>query len=252
MKFVSASKDDGRKLLQKQLDQIQQLRKVPSSRGFERWRQRTLRIVKNIFGKSSAHLKLFDSIRYGQIRLLSKKPGMYIPKYYLKGLDRAESTIRSFIDELEPKELNHRQESRVGTRENYVFVSHSSKDRALIDTIKQTFEDLPVRLYFVEDKTAGVPPSREIAEGVKKARALFVFFTSNVVFNAETRDWILFEIGVAVGHGIPIFSWKDSAVMKEHLPRLLEQVSKYKEFNLLNSEGILKLIKEIKDAANGL
>jgi len=71
--------------------------------------------------------------------------------------------------------------------EHYVFISHSSKDATVVSAVKQAFEDLEVRPYFAEEKTAGVPPSKEIAEAVEKAEALFAFFTTNTLYG-ETRD----------------------------------------------------------------
>jgi hypothetical protein len=135
--------------------------------------------------------------------------------------------------------------------EDYVFISHSSKDTTVVSAVKQAFEDLAVRPYFAEETTAGVPPSKEIAEAVGKSEALFVFFTSNTL-SGDTRDWIVFEIGVALAHGKRIYSWKEGWIKKEQLPRLLEQVSKYAEFTSQTSEGALKLTGDIRDIAKKL
>ncbi len=135
--------------------------------------------------------------------------------------------------------------------ENYVFISHSSKDTTVVSAVKQAFEDLAVRPYFAEETTAGVPPSKEIAEAVGKSETLFVFFTSNTL-SGDTRDWIVFEIGVALAHGKRIYSWKEGWIRKEQLPRLLEQVSKYVEFTSQTSEGALKLTGDIRDVVKKL
>jgi hypothetical protein len=133
----------------------------------------------------------------------------------------------------------------------YVFISHSSKDTTIVSAVKQAFQDLTVKPYFAEETTAGVPPSKEIAEAVKKSEALFVFFTRDALYG-DTRDWIIFEIGVAVAHSRKIYSWKTNEVTKEQLPRLLEQVSKYREFNLLTSDDAIKLTGEIRKVAKTL
>jgi len=86
---------------------------------------------------------------------------------------------------------------------------------------------------------------------VGKSEALFVFFTSNTL-SGDTRDWIVFEIGVALAHGKRIYSWKEGWIKKEQLPRLLEQVSKYAEFTSQTSEGALKLTGDIRDIAKKL
>jgi hypothetical protein len=138
------------------------------------------------------------------------------------------------------------------TPERYVFVSHSSKDNIVVSAVKQAFQDLTVIPYFAEETAAGVPPSREIAEAVKKAEALFAFFTNNSLSNRDTRDWIVFEIGIALAHGKRIYSWKEGWITKELLPRLLDQVSKYVEFATSTSDGTLKLVSDIREIAKKL
>ena len=132
----------------------------------------------------------------------------------------------------------------------YVFISHSSKDSTVVSAAKQAFQDLSVKLYFAEEKPRGAPPSREIAQAVKHAEALFVFFTHNSIIG-DTRDWIVYEIGVAVGHDRPVYSWKERYLTKEQLPKLLEQVSTYREFEL-SGDGTIRLTGEIRDAAKNL
>lgn len=134
--------------------------------------------------------------------------------------------------------------------ERYVFISHSSKDSTVVSVAKQAFQDLPLELYFAEDKPRGAPPSREIAQAVKYAEALFVFFTYNSITD-DTRDWIAFEIGVAVGHDRPVYSWKERYLKKEQLPKLLEQVSTYRDFEL-SADGTIRLTGEVRDAAKSL
>jgi nucleoside 2-deoxyribosyltransferase len=85
---------------------------------------------------------------------------------------------------------------------------------------------------------------------VKDSRALFAFLTYNSVLG-ETRDWIIFEIGAAVAHGIPVFSWRDKSLLKDQLPRMLEQVSRYRDFEL-SGDGVIKLTSDIRSAAKSL
>jgi len=85
-----------------------------------------------------------------------------------------------------------------------------------------------------------------------KAEALFAFFTTNSLSYGDTRDWIIFEIGIALAHGKRIYSWKEGWIRKEQLPRLLEQVSKYVEFATSTSDGTLKLVSDIREIAKKL
>jgi hypothetical protein len=143
------------------------------------------------------------------------------------------------------------REQMTSEKERHVFISHSSKDATVVSAVKQAFADLPVRPYFAEETTAGVPPSEEIAKAVEKAEALLAFFSANALCG-DTRDWVVFEIGVAVAHGKRIYSWKEDSIKKEQLPRLLEQVSKYAEFTSRTSDGALKLTRDIRDIAKKL
>jgi len=69
--------------------------------------------------------------------------------------------------------------------------------------------------------------------------------------SGDTRDWIVFEIGVAVGHDRPVFCWNQRNLSKGQLPRLLEQVTTYREFDI-SSKGVIKLAKETRAAAKEL
>ena len=91
-----------------------------------------------------------------------------------------------------------------------VFVSHSSKDTEVVEAVKHAFTvaRLDFDPYFVEDQPVGGPPSKEIVDVIKKSEALFSFFTPNSV-DGDTRDWIIFELGVALPHEVPIFAWKN-------------------------------------------
>ena len=133
----------------------------------------------------------------------------------------------------------------------YVFISHSSKDSELVSAIKHAFVDLSIEPRLVEERPAGAPPTRELAEAVRNSKAVFVFFTVNSI-SLETRDWIVFELGVAVANDIPIYCWKQSNLNKAQLPRLLEQVTTYRDFAIYNSEGTIKLTEEVRAAAKTL
>lgn len=148
------------------------------------------------------------------------------------------------------KSSNERKRKSVAAGEGYVFISHSSKDTTVVSAIKQAFEDLSLTPRFLEDKPGGLPPTKEIAQLVQGARALFVFFTYNSVIG-DTRDWIVFEMGAAVAHDVHVFSWKQNSLTKEQLPRLLEQVSRYRDFET-SGDGIIKLTGDVRSAAKSL
>lgn len=133
---------------------------------------------------------------------------------------------------------------------NRVFISHSSKDTDIISAIEQAFDGLDSKPFFVEREITGSPPTKKIAQLVEASDALFAFFTPNSSVG-ETRDWIVFELGVAVAKGKKIHAWKERHSPAVEIPRLLEQVTTYREFEP-TVQGIFKLTGEIKNAAKKL
>lgn len=102
MCFLSVSKGDAKRLLQRQIDNIAQLGTKPHyPPEFEPWRQQTHRIVKRIFGEHSDHAKQFDSISFGLPIFTDSTPDSAWEEAYQKGLTNAEVTMKSFIDELD-------------------------------------------------------------------------------------------------------------------------------------------------------
>jgi hypothetical protein len=132
----------------------------------------------------------------------------------------------------------------------YVFISHSSKDNRMLVSVRGAFDDLSILPDLFEDALVGGPPSREIATKVSEAKALFVFFTKNSC-SGDTRDWIVFEMGVACERNLPIYSWKAHTVSKELVPRLTEQLTTYRSFRSSN-KGLSKLKSEVRNAAKQL
>ena len=129
-----------------------------------------------------------------------------------------------------------------------MFISHSKKDSVIVSAVRSAFSGLKIEPYFVEDQPAGVPPTKEIVDVLRGAEALFVFLTTSSLAG-DTRDWIVFELGAAFAHNIPIFPWKQNAIAKEQLPRLLEQVGKYRDLDIQSSQGGIELVGDIRNIA---
>ena len=131
----------------------------------------------------------------------------------------------------------------------YVFISHSSKDKRMLVAIRTAFDDATIQPDFFEDTKVGGPPSKEIARKVSEAKALFVFFTKNSC-SGDTRDWIVFEMGVACERNLPVYSWRGPRLSRK-IPRLAEQLTTYSSFEL-GSKGLSKLRKEIRSVTRKL
>ncbi len=140
--------------------------------------------------------------------------------------------------------------SKVSSEQQYAFISHSSQDQDIIEAVRQGFSDLRVEPRLFEERASGGPPTKEIAKAVSGAMALFVFFTFNSI-SGETRDWIAFELGVAVAHEVSIYAWKLKHLQNDSLPRMLEQVTTYRDFEA-TTQGLFALTKEIRSVVKGL
>ncbi len=131
-----------------------------------------------------------------------------------------------------------------------VFISHSSEDGDLISTVRQAFEDLELDPVFNEKTPAGDAPAKVISERIAKSRALFAFFTAKSMF-ADTRDWIVFELGVAVANNKNIYSWKDN-YLPYQLPPFTQQITTYRPFETQTVQGSQRLQREVKTVAKSL
>ena len=99
---MSVSKEDAKRLLQRQMDAIALLRTRPHyPPEFEPWREQTRRIVKRIFGEKSDHQQQFGSIEFGLSFFTSGTPDSAWEEAYQRGLSKAEATLKSFMEELD-------------------------------------------------------------------------------------------------------------------------------------------------------
>jgi len=132
-----------------------------------------------------------------------------------------------------------------------IFISHSSQDEDVIRVVKQAFDELDLTPLFNERHPAGGPPVETLVERIANSKALFVFFTFNS-FSGTTRDWIIFELGAAKAYDRPIFAWVQKAVGKDSLPKLLEQLTIYRPFEVQSNQGTIELVKDVRQAAKNL
>lgn len=88
-----------------------------------------------------------------------------------------------------------------------IFISHSQKDKDLRSFFSDAFAGTNVKAVFEEfEKILGKEVSSEqIAREIEKSRALFVILSKNVQDIPHTRDWVVWETGVAKNKDIWIF-----------------------------------------------
>ena len=88
-----------------------------------------------------------------------------------------------------------------------IFVSHSKDDKDLRDFFSNAFAGTKVKVIFEEfekifrDKVT----SEQIAKDIENSKAVFVILSHNVQNIPHTRDWVVWETGVAKSRDIWVF-----------------------------------------------
>lgn len=88
-----------------------------------------------------------------------------------------------------------------------IFISHSSKDKEIIDFFNKAFANSKVRALYEEfeqiiDKTID---AEKIQADINVSNAVFILLSSNTEMLPHTRDWVLWESGVSSNKDIWVF-----------------------------------------------
>ena len=90
-----------------------------------------------------------------------------------------------------------------------IFVSHSQRDRELKGFFSEAFATSNVRAIYEEfERILGKKVTAEqISKDIESSRALFVILSKNVHEIPHTRDWVVWETGVAKNRDIWVFEY---------------------------------------------
>lgn len=135
------------------------------------------------------------------------------------------------------------------SKKPYIFISHSSKDKEIINLVEVNFENTRIDKvpYFARHYIAGKNPADKFIEAMKDSIALFVIITNNVINDLDTLNWVLFEIGLAKGRELHVYGWKASDVHK--VPKPIEYITDYDTFNPYSKEELLRIVGVMMDLA---
>jgi len=88
-----------------------------------------------------------------------------------------------------------------------IFISHSQKDQALKDFIANAFAITKVKAIFEEYEKIinGTVTADKIAEDIGNSQAVFVLLSDNIQNIPHTRDWVVWETGIAKNKDIWVF-----------------------------------------------
>ena len=87
-----------------------------------------------------------------------------------------------------------------------IFVSHSAKDRELIDVLARAFAVTKVKAIYEEFEAIQQGPANapRILQHISQSNALFVVLGRHVEDRKHTRDWVGFESGAAAGMALQV------------------------------------------------
>jgi len=90
-----------------------------------------------------------------------------------------------------------------------IFLSHSQKDKSIIDIFLQAFSDTTVNPILMEYEKFQNPPWNEIRNKIQTSASLFVLLGSNLKSSDYTQNWVSYEIGLADALGRQIWVFED-------------------------------------------
>ncbi len=132
-----------------------------------------------------------------------------------------------------------------------VFISHSRVDAELtknLATMLRNIGETPVVMEYVPKDGEKVPPYARIKKGVTAADYVMLFKTDNAIRSEYTKNWIIFEVGIAATQNKRLF------VFERRGPPIqfpIPYVTDYMIFDPNNVTDFLKvqsIAKEVKEA----
>jgi len=145
--------------------------------------------------------------------------------------------------------LNRLRQLTIDPYNKQIFFMHSSEDRDLITLIKENFPS-GVNPYFARQWREARIPLYKIVDQLCASSAAFVLWTRNVAESRYTRDWVLFELGVArtlVEIGLlsgGIWGWHSEDA---ELTDLIKSITEFALFQRYDPTSCLAMVMEMKD-----
>jgi len=88
-----------------------------------------------------------------------------------------------------------------------IFISHSAKDKMLVDFFAKIGARMKIRLVFeeIEKLVSGQVNAAKIRADIEASNAVFLLVSVNVQSLPHTRDWVMWESGVSHNKDIWVF-----------------------------------------------
>lgn len=201
-------------LLEKLIEKESSLKGLGSSNpGFKTWKNQVQRTFIRVFGEDSHELKEFNKLNFfynPSFYFLGDDHTMQHQEYYAKDLDFALQNIKQFIadlnDELEHETSTETEESKqsISSRTNFkkVFISHSSRDKEVVEEIIDLLETIglePNQIFCSSFEGYGIELGQDFLQRIKEeldneVLVLFIlsenFYQSPVCLCEMGATWI--------------------------------------------------------------
>ena len=131
-----------------------------------------------------------------------------------------------------------------------VFISHSKRERKLINEISLALDNIgvsPIIEEFIDPEQKQPIPWKEILHNVNLSNAVYLFLTDEVVGTEYTKNWVIFEDGLASALGKQLFLFEREGVPLEYpVPYLTDYMIFEKETtgDILTIQKISKHLKK--------
>ncbi|NIP61282.1 MAG: TIR domain-containing protein [Nitrosopumilaceae archaeon] len=120
-----------------------------------------------------------------------------------------------------------------------IFISHSKRDEELVLNVKRILENVghtPIIEEFVPPNEQSTIPYEEIRTNVENSGFVFLFLTDNVVKTEYTKNWVIYEVGVASANSKRIFVFER---IGNPIPYPIPHVTDYALFDPNKTDNIL-------------
>ncbi|MHB1830736.1 MAG: hypothetical protein ACYCO0_05075 [Candidatus Micrarchaeaceae archaeon] len=127
-----------------------------------------------------------------------------------------------------------------------IFVSHSSLD-SIIKQIVSQIQTPEIYPYFAESQPAEPMALHEkLIVAISNSKIAFVFITKNVIENKDTRDIILWELGVLHSYKIPTYVFTEEGI---EVPKPARFRSVSYNFRISDIPSLMSISGQVRDIA---
>jgi len=124
-----------------------------------------------------------------------------------------------------------------------IFIAHSSKDKWIIDPVKEILEQAGVIPWLSElESPTPFPLAPKIQKAIESSSALIAILTHNVTNITQTRDVVNWEISAAYHLKKPVYVFRERGV---EVPLMISYITDYFTFDSFNEEILRKTIDKI-------